>query len=172
MAPAEGRHGLAAGVILRPGRAADAPALAAIHRAARALALPGLREPWDEAAVAAWLCDVLLPRHRVRVAEAAGAPSGYLGLDEAAGMVLHLYVAPAWQGRGMGRALLAEAREAAPGGLALHVFQRNLAARRCHGRQGFRAAEARPASANEEGEPDLLYLLPPEPPDLTRGENA
>ncbi|MDO9707081.1 bifunctional 2-methylcitrate synthase/citrate synthase [Paracraurococcus lichenis] len=162
MALAPAGPGGAAEVTLRPGRAADAPALAAIHRAARAQALPRLREPWDEASVAAWLRHVLLARHRVRVAEAAGRPVAYLGLDEAEAMVLHLYVAPPWQGRGIGRRLMEEAKAACPGGLALHVFQRNLSARRFYERQGFRAAERRPASANEEGEPDIHYVLTPD----------
>ena len=93
----------------------------------------------------------------------AGSPVAYLGLDEARAEVLHLYVAPGFQGRGIGGRLLAEATAAAPGGLALHAFERNHAARRFYERHGFRAAERRPASANEEGEPDILYVLAPTP---------
>ena len=45
----------------------------------------------------------MAPPRRVILAEAAGlGPVGYLGLDAAASEVLHLYVAPAWQGCGIG----------------------------------------------------------------------
>ena len=58
--------------------------------------------------------------------------------------------------------------DAARGGLALHAFERNLPARRVHARHGFRAAERRAASANEEGEPDIRHVLAPRAtPDLT-----
>jgi ribosomal protein S18 acetylase RimI-like enzyme len=50
---------------------------------------------------------------------------------------------------------------AAPAGLALHAFERNHAARRFYQRHGFRIADRRAASANEEGEPDLRYVLAP-----------
>ncbi|WP_431268489.1 GNAT family N-acetyltransferase [Dankookia sp. P2] len=149
MARAADAGGAGAAVTLRPGQPADAPALAQIHRAAREAALPGLREPWGEAAVAAWLRDTLLARHRVWVAVAAGSAIAYLGL--AGTELLHLYVAPGFQRRGIGGRLLAGAIAAAPGGLALYAFERNHAARRFYERHGFRGAERRPASANEEG---------------------
>jgi GNAT superfamily N-acetyltransferase len=153
-----------AAVTLRPGLPKDAPALARIHRMARAVALPGLCEPWGEAAVADWLRGTLLAHHRVRVAVVAGSPVAYLGLAHAGASgaeVLHLYVAPGFQGRGIGGRLLVEAIAAAPGGLALFAFERNQAARRFSGRHGFRIADARAASANEEGEPDLRYVRAP-----------
>jgi ribosomal protein S18 acetylase RimI-like enzyme len=50
---------------------------------------------------------------------------------------------------------------AAPAGLALHAFERNHAARRFYQRHGFRTADRRAASANEEGEPDIRYVLAP-----------
>ena len=116
--------------------------------------------------VAAWLRGRLLARRRVRVAVAAGDPVAYLGLDGAE--ILHLYVAPGFQGRGIGGRLLREAVAAVPDGLALHAFERNHAARRFYERHGFRAAECRPASANEEGEPDIRYVLAPRAePNLT-----
>ncbi|HEX8930257.1 MAG TPA: hypothetical protein VGA45_15185, partial [Actinomycetota bacterium] len=92
MAQAGGKDGRAAEVTLRPGRPGDAAALARIHHAARASAQPRFAEPWTAPQVAAWMEGVLLARHRVLVAELAGEAVGYLGLDEAAGVVLHLYV--------------------------------------------------------------------------------
>lgn len=157
---AAGTGGEGAGAILRPGRPDDAAALERIHHAARAFALPGLCEPWDEPAVAAWPGGTLLARYRTRVMEIGGTPFDCPGLDEAAGEVLHLCVSSPWQGRDIGRRLL-EAAVAAPGSSALPVFRRNLAARRLREGRGFRIAACRPASANEEGEPDLHLVLSP-----------
>ena len=167
-----------AGTALRPMTAADAPALARIHREARAAAIPRLREPWGEPEVVAWIAAVPMtaPR-RVILAEAAGAsgPAGYLGLEAAApSEVLHLYVAPVWQRRGVGARLLDAARAAAPPeGLALLCVRRNHGARAFYRRHGFRPIHRRDAAANEEGEPDVrLAWTPPAPPDRTRGANA
>jgi len=164
VAQADDAGGEAAAVTLRPGLPADAAALTRFHRTAQATALPGLRDPWREAAVAAWLRGTLLggtllARRRVRGAVAVGSPVDYLGLDAAE--LLHPYVAPGFRGRGIGGRLLAEAIVAAPAGLALHAFERNHAARRCHVRHGFRTAERRAASANEEGEPDSRTVRAP-----------
>jgi hypothetical protein len=68
VAQADDAGGEAAAVTLRPGLPADAAALTRFHRTAQATALPGLRDPWREAAVAAWLRGTLLGGH------AAGAP--------------------------------------------------------------------------------------------------
>ena len=157
-------------VTLRPGVPADAAVLARIHLAARASAQPRFDEPHDEAAVAAWLADVLLSRHDVTVAAAGGVPIGYLG--RAAAEVLHLYVAPPWQGRGVGGRLLDVAKAAAPAGLYLVVFEANLAARAFYARHGFRAGERRPGTANEEGVPDIRTVWTPDPFPQIEGENA
>ncbi|RAI57874.1 GNAT family N-acetyltransferase [Roseicella frigidaeris] len=99
-----------------------------------------------------------------RAAQAAALPGlpGHPGLDAMAGTILHLHVAPPWQGCGIGGRLLAEAEAASPGGLGRHAFRRNLAARRFDERQGFRIAECREASAKEKGEPDIRYVLSPQ----------
>lgn len=160
------------GSALRPARPGDAAALAAIHRAGRAVALPGLHEPHAEAAVAHWLAHALLARHRVMVAaDARDAPQGYLGLS-ATGEVLHLYVAPSCHRRGLGSALLDWAKASSPGGLTLACFQRNRAALAFYRRHGFRIVATRGAAANEEGEPDAICAWSPPPPDPSRGENA
>ncbi|MFZ4407177.1 MAG: GNAT family N-acetyltransferase [Paracraurococcus sp.] len=163
MAAAGGNAGT--DVTLRPGCAADAAALARLFLAARASAQPRFAEPHGEAAVAAWLAGVLLARHRVTVAAAGGAAIGYLGRDGAA--VLHLYVAPAWQRRGVGAALLRQAQAELPAGLALVVFEANHAARAFYARHGFRAGAFRPGTANEEGVPDVRYVWAPTSPTLT-----
>jgi putative acetyltransferase len=72
------------------------------------------------------------------------------------GWVEQLYVQPARQGGGVGRALLAIAKKASPE-LSLWTFQRNSAARSFYERQGFVAIEETDGEGNEEGEPDVLY---------------
>lgn len=52
-------------------------------------------------------------------------------------MLDQLFVAPAWQGRGVGRALFAEARHRMPGGFTLWTQPDNIRARRFYERQGM-----------------------------------
>ncbi len=68
-----------------------------------------------------------------------------------------LYVDPDAQGRGIGRALLDTARKASPGGLLLHVFTRNVRARRFYEAAAFALTEQSDGRRNEEREPDCTY---------------
>ncbi len=153
---------------IRAGVAADAPALARIHHAARAAALPGLREAHDEVGVAHWLATTMMARHTVRVATAGGVPVGYVGFGSDAvhgPMVLHLYLDPAWHRRGIGSHLLAEASAALGPRLSLFCIARNTGARAFYERHGFRAAAASDGAGTEEGEPDVLYVRDAAPSD-------
>lgn len=158
---------MAGDIALRPGTAADAATLAGLHRAARAAAMPGIRERWSEAEVAAWLRAVPMaaPGGVLVATDPVGGILGYLARDRAAAEVLHLYVAPdAWR-RGVGSRLLRAAQqEAGAGGLALFCLRRNHQARAFYERHGFRpVAERDDPGANEEGEPDLRYAWRPLP---------
>jgi GNAT superfamily N-acetyltransferase len=68
-----------------------------------------------------------------------------------------LYVLPNAQGRGWGTALLNVAKSAFPR-LQLWTFQRNRLARRFYERRGFVLIEQTDGTANDEKEPDALYL--------------
>lgn len=70
-----------------------------------------------------------------------------------------LYVLPRAQGRGIGTALLAVAKRAFSV-LSLWTFQKNTAARAFYERSGFAAVGETDGSANEEREPDVLYVWP------------
>lgn len=143
---------------IRSGRLADAPALARLHHAARAQAMPWLPVLHDDAETEAWMRDHVLAALDVVVACADGAPVAYLALD---GTVLdQLYVAPSHQGRGIGTRLLAEAKRRVPVELGLWTFQRNTRARAFYERHGFRAVEATDGTDNEEQEPDVRYEWP------------
>ena len=90
---------------MRPATAADLPALAEVHLAARAAAgaaFPPAVHPDHE--VRTWVAGWDLTAYDVRVAELDGRVAGYswatpTWLDD-------LYVAPGAQGRGVGTALL------------------------------------------------------------------
>lgn len=72
------------------------------------------------------------------------------------GWVEQLYILPGRQGEGIGRALLAVAKEASPE-LRLWTFQRNEGARAFYEREGFAVIEETDGQTNEEREPDVLY---------------
>ena len=67
-----------------------------------------------------------------------------------------MYVRPGAQRGGVGRALLAKARQLSPTGLELHTHQHNDRARRFYETHGFRAV-AFGMSPAPENEPDVEY---------------
>lgn len=114
-----------------------------------------------------------MTRHAVRVATEAGRPIGYVGFghDPVHGpMVLHLYLDPARQRRGIGSRLLAEAEAALGPRLSLVCIARNNGARAFYESHGFRVAATSDGAGTEEGEPDILYVRDAAPPttDTTR----
>jgi GNAT superfamily N-acetyltransferase len=73
------------------------------------------------------------------------------------GWIDHLYVLPGAQSQGIGTALLDIAKGAfSP--LQLWTFQRNLQARTFYEARGFVLIKETDGSANDEKEPDALYL--------------
>ena len=72
-----------------------------------------------------------------------------------------LYVDPEAQNRGVGTALLDQAKALRPDGLVLWVFQKNEGARRFYERHGFRLVKLTDGAENMEREPDALYEWQP-----------
>jgi ribosomal protein S18 acetylase RimI-like enzyme len=68
----------------------------------------------------------------------------------------HLAVFPGYQRRGIGSALLSQARERSPRELRAFTFRRNLPARAFYERHGF-VAVAFGVSPAPESEPDVEY---------------
>ncbi|WUD73022.1 GNAT family N-acetyltransferase [Streptomyces sp. NBC_00510] len=152
----------ATAIRIRPGRAADADAITAVFLASRAAAMPWLPRLHTDEETRWWVANVVLEQCRVWVAEqtATGAATGFAALD--GDWLEHLYLRPDARGRGIGSRLLDEVVRHHPDGpLSLHVFRRNAAARAFYERHGFRAVPGSESTANEEGEPDLTYRLPP-----------
>ena len=91
----------------------------------------------------------------VWVAEESARIVGFASLSEA--RLEHLYVHPDAQGRGVGSALLAKAKERRPVGFELWVFQQNEGARRFYARHGLRLVRLTDGSGSEERVPVALY---------------
>lgn len=98
----------------------------------------------------------MIERGWVTVAEdRAGALLGFLARE--GGYVHALFVTPRAQGKGIGRALLEDAKRAARR-LELWTFLANARAQRFYERAGFAVTRRGDGSANEEGLPDLFYV--------------
>ena len=141
--------------VIRSGARADGWPLTVLYLRSRTVAMPWLVSPHDEAATRWWMEHVVLTVQRVRVAQSGDRLLGFAAVE---GQWLEqLYVAPEAQGSGVGRALLYAAKEASPGGLLLHVFTRNVRARRFYEAAGFVLTEQGDGRGNEEREPDCTY---------------
>lgn len=102
--------------------------------------------------------DVIVPRCEIWVAVEDDVVVGYLALD---GSYLdRLYVDPAQQRRGWGRALLTHAMCSRPSGLELHTHQANQRARAFYERHGFKIVRFG-VSAPPESAPDVQYRWRP-----------
>jgi ribosomal protein S18 acetylase RimI-like enzyme len=147
---------------IRPARSNDAKAVADVHLDSRREAMPWLPVLHSREDTIAYFAGHVLLHEEVLVAEANQLVAGFIALE--GDHVDHLYIAPAYQGRGIGDKLLATAKELRPNGLTLWTFQRNARARRFYEARGFVAAEFTDGSRNEEREPDALYKWLPSVP--------
>ena len=138
----------------------DGAAVAAVFGAARSemAYLPALHTPDEDRAfftdrvVGSGSHDVTVA---VAVAEMVGGAEMVGFCAAHAGWIEHLYVTPAWQGGGIGSALLARAKSENPGGLSLWVFEQNERAAALYARAGFEVVERTDGRGNEEQVPDL-----------------
>jgi GNAT superfamily N-acetyltransferase len=132
----------------------DAEAIADVFLPAFA-GLTFLPKLHDEADTRNWIATVMLPSHEVWVAERDGAIVGFVAMND--DLLGHIYVRPDVQGRGIGGALLAKAKELRPRGFDLWVFQQNEGARRFYERHGLTCVEVTDGAGNEERTPDARY---------------
>jgi GNAT superfamily N-acetyltransferase len=109
-----------------------------------------------------WIATELVPRDETWVAvDGQGRVVGLMAVSDE--MLEQLYLAPAWIGRGLGRRLVALAKERRPAGLDLYCFAVNVRARHFYEREGFAAVAFGDGSGNEEGQPDVRYAWRPTP---------
>ena len=115
----------------------------------------------DDEDVRRWMRDDFMPRAELWFAvDEDAAPLAILAL-EGDDWLEQLYVLPAAQGRGIGRALVEHAKLQRPGGLQLWAFESNAPARAFYEANGFVAAEFTDGSGNEERAPDVRYVWTP-----------
>ncbi len=144
---------------IRTAGPADAESCATIHIQARNAMAYLPQDLHSDEETRAWTREVVFTTQEVLVAEAAdGAILGYLSLD--GDWVANLYVCPDAQGRGVGAALLDQAKARRPGGLRLWVFQPNFGAIRFYARHGFTTVRETDGRDNEERVPDALMVWP------------
>lgn len=144
---------------IRSARSDDAEAIADVHLDSRREAMPWLPVLHSREEGVAYFARHVLVHEEVLVAEVNERVVGFMALE--GDHVDHLYIAPSFQGRGIGDKLLAMAKELRPDGLTLWTFQRNARARRFYEARGFIASEFNDGSRNVEREPDVLYVWLP-----------
>jgi ribosomal protein S18 acetylase RimI-like enzyme len=151
---------------LRPATARDADAIADVYLRSRKelVACAPLAHPDDT--VRRWVRERLVPAGRTTVAVTDGRVIGFLTVstDAEASWIEHLYLLPAWVGRGVGTRLLDLARRRLAPPVRLHTFQGNERARRFYESREFTAIAFGDGSLNEEKRPDILYEWRPAPP--------
>ena len=142
-------------VDLLPAESQIITALVAVWRVARADRLQFLTDLHSSDEDRAYLSGTVLPSNEVWVATCESAVAGFIAFGH--GWVNQLYVAPAFQGRGVGTKLLSIAMRSSPT-LQLWAFEANLPAVRFYERRGFRVVERTDGSSNEAKRPDLRML--------------
>jgi 8-oxo-dGTP pyrophosphatase MutT (NUDIX family)/GNAT superfamily N-acetyltransferase len=141
---------------IRQANPADSNAIAECYLDSFNQALPGIVRAHTDDDVRGWIAGPFLANHVVLVAEhPLGFVVGFCGAST--GQLDQLYVEPAWQGRGIGTALLQEVKRAQPNGFSLWTFQQNERAQEFYAAQGFVAVERTDGSGNEERAPDVRY---------------
>jgi putative acetyltransferase len=126
-------------------------ALVRLWREARAECLQFLCDLHDADEDRVYLSQVVLPANDLWVAEVEGTLAGFIAFRE--GWVNHLYVAPQFQGRGVGSTLLEVAQRRSPT-LQLWAFEVNRPAIAFYERRGFRIVEHTDGASNEAKRPD------------------
>jgi ribosomal protein S18 acetylase RimI-like enzyme len=141
--------------MIRRARPEDNDAVAETFVAAFATLLRFLPDLHSDDDRRRFITDVVPRDHEIWVAEEDGRVIGLAAIGEST--LGHLYVHPDFQGRGVGTALLEQAKVLRPGGFTLWTFPANEQACRFYERHGLRAIEYGDGSGNEEGMPDVRY---------------
>jgi putative acetyltransferase len=142
-------------VRLRRGRLDDMAALARLYRETVRASLAFVPEIHTPEQDRDFFAGRLFETTEVWLAEdEAGEPLGYIAFRP--DFIEHLFVRPDRQTQGLGRRLLARARDGAHE-LRLWTFQQNLRARRFYEKHGFSVVVETDGQDNEEKLPDVLY---------------
>ena len=144
---------------LRAARGNDAGECAQVYIRSREFGLPEVPCIHEHSEIRRWMADEVVGRMDMWVADLDGTVVGQMVLDD--DWLAHLYLDPAWMGRGVGDQFVELAKQRRPEGLQLWAFQVNSRARRFYERHGFVAAELTDGAGNEERAPDVRYQWTP-----------
>ncbi|MBI4935659.1 MAG: GNAT family N-acetyltransferase [Actinobacteria bacterium] len=151
---------------LRTVRSDDAVECAHVYLRSRAFGLPEVPFAFPPSDVKRWMADEVVGRTDMWVAEVDGVLAGLmvLGHERDGSWIEHLYLDPAWVGRGLGDRFIDIAKQRGPEGLQLWTFQSNDRARRFYERHGFVAETFTDGAGNAERTPDVRYRWTPTTP--------
>jgi ribosomal protein S18 acetylase RimI-like enzyme len=143
-------------LLIRPYKSDDFEALTGLWRRAREQAFPEFQRTkghtFEEDQ--AYFRDIILVNNDLWVAEVDGQSAAFMAI--AGDFIDQLYVDPAYQRSGLGRALLEHARRLSPDHLWLYTLQINTNGRTFYEKNGFRAVKFS-LSPPPESEPDVEY---------------
>jgi ribosomal protein S18 acetylase RimI-like enzyme len=134
---------------------ADIAEVAELFIASQADAVPFLAKLHTAEETRAFIANDVFVQCEVWVARDAGRIVGMMALNGS--HLDHLYLLPGHYRRGIGSDLLDKAKSLRPGKITLYAFAKNTRARAFYEHHDFRAIEFGDGSANEAGEPDILY---------------
>ena len=139
----------------RKAMTSDAAEVAELFIASQADAVPFLSKLHNEQETRAFIANQVFQQCEVWVALEGARTVGMMALNRT--HIDHLYLLPGYYRRGIGSMLLDRAKQLSPKMLSLYAFQMNARARAFYEHHGFIAVEFGDGSANEAGEPDILY---------------
>jgi ribosomal protein S18 acetylase RimI-like enzyme len=140
---------------IRKAMAADVAEVAEVFIASQADALPFLARLHTPQETRGFIANQVFPQSEVWVAAEDGEIVGMMAIVRT--HIDHLYLRPGYYRRGIGTLLLNKAKERRPTKLTLYAFAVNTRARAFYEHHGFKPIEFGDGSANEAGEPDVLY---------------
>lgn len=140
---------------IRKAAAADIADVAEVFIASQADALPFLAALHTPQETRAFIANQVFPSSDMWVAVEAGRIVGMMAL--VGQHIDHLYLMPGEYRRGIGTKLLNKAKQLSPQKITLYAFAVNSRARAFYEHHGFKPIEFGDGSANEAGEPDVLY---------------
>ena len=142
-------------VEIRKASASDVAAVAELFIASQADAVSFLTKLHTEQETRVFIASEVFTQCEVWVAVESERTVGMMALNGT--HIDHLYLLPGFYRRGIGTKLLDQAKRLSPKKLSLYAFQVNARARAFYEHHGFAAVEFGDGSANEAGEPDILY---------------
>ena len=146
-------------VEIRKAVAADVAQVADVFIASQADAVPFLRDLHTAQETRAFIANDVFTQCEVWVAAEGKQIVGMMALKDR--HIDHLYLLPGHYRRGIGSRFVDKAKTLNPDKLTLYAFQMNKRARAFYESHGFAAIEFGDGSANEAGEPDILYEWQP-----------